>query len=113
MRAGDEVLAPGIFASPALGLFHLSTAADLGHVPSILALACLHQHIRPRKGVLCSLPESLQQPLATDHEAATRYTLLAAEMGVTSASAWLGLDHCRPLGVVSPPAALCPLALAL
>ena len=49
VRSGEEVLAPGVFTSPAIGLFHLSTAAELGHVPSMLALACLHLHIRPRK----------------------------------------------------------------
>ncbi|KAL1496419.1 hypothetical protein AB1Y20_016374 [Prymnesium parvum] len=91
VRAADEMVGPSLLASPALGLFHLSTAADEGSVPAMLALACIHQHIRPRKGVLSSLASSLQVPLPIDHAAATHYTILAAERGVTSAmsaAAW-------------------------
>ncbi|KAL3892983.1 MAG: hypothetical protein SGPRY_014590 [Prymnesium sp.] len=43
VRAGDEMLGPSLFASPANGLFHLATAADEGSVPAMLALACIHQ----------------------------------------------------------------------
>ena len=103
IRSGDETIGPGSHASPALGLFHLSISADLGHTPAILALACLHQQIRPRKGVLAGLSQALQRPLAIDHERATRYTLLAAEQGV--ASAMCAAAHAYDQGLGTAPSA--------
>ena len=83
--AGEETIGPGSRASPALGLFHLGTSADLQHLPAVIALACMYQQLRPRKGVLFSLAEALQKPLSTDLAVSTRYTLMAAELGVSSA----------------------------
>jgi hypothetical protein len=83
--AGEEIIGPGSRASPALGLFHLGTSAAMQHVPAVIALACMYQQLRPRKGVLFSLAEALQKPLSTDLAVATRYTLMAAELGVSSA----------------------------
>lgn len=54
-------------------------------------------------GVLSALGEALQRPLGTDHEAATRFTLLAAERGVAHAmcAAAYALEH----GVGAPASA--------
>lgn len=103
LRGGDETIGPGSHTSPALGLFHLTASAELRHLPAILALACLHQQIKPRKGVLSTLGEALQQPLGTDHDTSTHYTVLAAELGVASAmcAAAYACEH----GIGTPPSA--------
>lgn len=51
----------------------------------MLALACLHQGVKPRKGVFAALSGALQTPLTTDPALATRYTVLVAHHGVASA----------------------------
>lgn len=99
VRSGDESLGPGVFATPARGLYHLAASAALGHLPAITALACLHSQVRPRKGVLAALADSLQRPLGKDETLATRYTLQAAEAGVASAMSAVALAYEHGVGV--------------
>ena len=103
VRAGDETIGPASIATPSLGFFHLKTSAELGHLPAIISLACLHQQLKPRKGVLAALGQGLQKPLAIDHEAATRYTVLAAEGGV--AAAMCAAAHAFEHGLGTAPSA--------
>jgi hypothetical protein len=71
----------GLFASPSAGLFHLKASADLGSPGAMLALACLHLQLRPRKGVLAALVQDQyrQTPLPPDPAAATHFTVIAAK----------------------------------
>jgi len=87
VHAGDEVFGFGLFASPAQGLFHLRSAAEQGSVAAMLALACLHHGVKPRKGVLRVLAQALQQPLHVDAATGVAYTVFAAERGVVGAMA--------------------------
>ena len=103
VHAGDDVFGPGLFASPASGLFHLRRSAQEGHVAAMLALACLLQGVKPRKGVLRALGQALQRPLPIDARSATRYTELAAERGVVSAMAAVAFAYRHGVGVPASP----------
>ena len=105
VRAGDESVGPGVFASPARGLFHLARSAEGGHTPAMTALACLHLQVRPRKGVLTALSESLQAPLPLDPAKAARYTLMAAERGVASCMSAAARACEQGVGLATPSAA--------
>lgn len=101
VQVSDEFIGHNVLASPAQGLFHLRTAAELGSVAAMLALACLHLEVRPRKGVFRALGKNLQQPLTYDPVAALPYILGAAERGVVSAMvaaahAYGGGSGCSP-----------------
>ncbi|CAK8987947.1 Eukaryotic elongation factor 2 kinase (eEF-2 kinase) (eEF-2K) (Calcium/calmodulin-dependent eukaryotic elongation factor 2 kinase) [Durusdinium trenchii] len=85
VQANAEFIGHNVLTSPAQGLFHLQTSAELGHVQGALSLACLHLNRRPRKGVLQALGSSLQRPLSLDEAAAFPYILQAAEHGVARA----------------------------
>lgn len=103
VQAGAEFIGQNVLASPAQGLYHLRTAAELDSVPAMLALACLHLQIRPRKGVLRALSTSQQLPLVLDEAAALPYILRAAERGVASAMA--ATAHAYELGLGCPASA--------
>ena len=98
VRGGDETIGPGSRASPSLGLFHLGESAALGHMPALLACACLHSGVKPRKGVLAALGDSLQTPLAVNRQAALRFMLQAAEGQVSSAMCAVAFAYRHGLG---------------
>eukprot|EP00656_Telonema_subtile_P035210 TRINITY_DN3919_c0_g1_i10.p1 TRINITY_DN3919_c0_g1~~TRINITY_DN3919_c0_g1_i10.p1 ORF type:complete len:234 (+),score=48.16 TRINITY_DN3919_c0_g1_i10:284-985(+) len=84
VHRNEELLTRGIPTSPSAGIFHLETAATLGHTRAALMCAQLFAGMRPSKAALRALVAALQNFQPCKRRAAA-YVQMAAQQGVVGA----------------------------